>query len=59
MEQKLNFSDENIKKIYEIINQIAIRQIKPITFSKICLEVLIRWFRLKIEFRIGIRWGFE
>ena len=35
MEQKLNFSDENIKKIYEIVNQIDIRQIKPITFSKI------------------------
>ena len=35
LEQKLNFSDENIKKIYDIINQIDIRQIKPITFSKI------------------------
>ena len=31
----MNFSDENIKKIYEIVNKIDIRQIKPITFSKI------------------------
>ena len=35
MQQKLNFSDENLKKIYEIVNQIDKRQIKPITFSKI------------------------
>ena len=35
MEQKLNYTEENLKKIYEIINQIDIRQIKPSTFSKI------------------------
>ena len=35
MIQKMNFSDENLKKIYEIVNQIDIRQIQPVTFSKI------------------------
>ena len=34
MEQKLNFSNDNLKKIYDIINLIDLRQIHPITFSK-------------------------
>ena len=34
MFQKMNFSDENLKKIYEIVYQIDIRQIHPVTFSK-------------------------
>ena len=35
MEEKLNYSNENLRKIFDIINQIDKRQIMPITFSKI------------------------
>ena len=35
IEQKLNFSDENLKKIFDIVNQIDKRQIMPVTFSKV------------------------
>lgn len=35
MKKKLNSEDENLKRIYEIIIQIDLRQIDPATFSKI------------------------
>ena len=34
MKQKLNYEDENLKRIYEIIIQIDLRQVDPATFSK-------------------------
>ena len=34
MKQKLNYEDENLKRIYEIIIQIDLRQLDPATFSK-------------------------
>ena len=35
MKKKLNSEDENLKRIYEIVIQIDLRQIDPATFSKI------------------------
>ena len=34
LEQKLNFTDDNLKRIYDIIVQIDLKQIEPTTFSK-------------------------